>query len=245
MWKLLDAEMSLRACEKYSYVPADDPFEGEEGALWSMHYFFFNKERKRVAYLYLRGFSVISHSPVNAPFVAHANRHAWTSTAANAGSTQNLKRAKISRGLSDGEGAGKRASYWLGSTTLREHDVDTSGDDGEYMYDDDDDEMVTIPEYDGYDDDDEVEVPFMNLDDIRNDLVDGRLSYTGPTVMPGGIDLDLDDGDDYNDSDLRAWSAPSAVMEKAGKSSTPAPRRSARHVRGISEEIGASMDMDL
>ncbi|THX24444.1 Maf1-domain-containing protein [Aureobasidium pullulans] len=46
MWKLIDKEMDLRSCEKYTWDPEDDPFEAES-ALWSQHYFFFNKDKKR------------------------------------------------------------------------------------------------------------------------------------------------------------------------------------------------------
>ncbi|KAK4634075.1 Repressor of RNA polymerase III transcription maf1 [Fulvia fulva] len=148
MWKLIDKEMGLRHCEKYSYNPEEDPFDGEEGAIWSIHYFFFNKEKRRVCYLYLRGFSVISHSPV----------HAATQLRAK------LVPRKVSS-LSVGEGAGKRASFWLSSDYLqRSIDTVSYGED-----DDDDDEMVIEgPE------DDEIEVPFMTLDDLRHDLATGR-----------------------------------------------------------------------
>lgn len=64
MWRLIDKEMSLKECSVYSYAPVDDSFDGEEGAIWSFNYFFFNKVRKRVCYFYLRGLSIISHSPV-------------------------------------------------------------------------------------------------------------------------------------------------------------------------------------
>ncbi|EMC99335.1 hypothetical protein BAUCODRAFT_50441, partial [Baudoinia panamericana UAMH 10762] len=122
MWELLDKEMGLRACERYSYVPDDDPFEGETGgSLWAMHYFFFNKERKRVCYLHLRGLSVISHSPVHAPVITRSKK-------------LGVER-KVSS-VSVGDGAGKRASYWLGNKVLQD-DIDTSG-----YGDDDDDEML-------------------------------------------------------------------------------------------------------
>jgi len=182
MWRLIDKEMGLRHCEKYSYAPDEDPFDGEEGAIWSMHYFFFNKEKRRVCYLYLRGFSVISHSPVHA---ALAKPRA-------------IQR-KVSS-LSAVEGASKRASFWLGNDLLS-RDISCG--------EDDDDEMVIYEPGD-----DEVEVPYMNLDDIRSDLVDGRYNY-------GYAD---DDNDDYEYDD-DSWRLP-------------------RHVRGLSEEIGASMDLD-
>jgi hypothetical protein len=64
MWAVIDKDINLKQCEKYSYAPTSDLFEDEEGALWSMHYFFYNKTKKRIVYLYLRGLSVVSHSPV-------------------------------------------------------------------------------------------------------------------------------------------------------------------------------------
>lgn len=188
MWALIDKEMGLRQCEKYSYVPDEDPFEGEDGgSLWSMHYFFFNKERKRVCYLYLRGLSVISHSPVHAPKVPRPS----------------LVQRKVSS-VSVGEGAGKRASYWLGNKYL-DSDIDTNA-----YGEDDDDEMEVIPEPD----DDEVEVPSMSLDDMRQELVDGTYSYD-----PQTYDYDMDEDGCYDD----AWTR--------------------RSVRGISEEIGETMDL--
>lgn len=188
MWGLIDKEMGLRNCEKYTYAPDEDPFDGEEGAIWSMHYFFFNKEKKRVCYLYLRGLSVISHSPVHAPTLSHRPKPVPRKVSSTAGSV--------------GEGAGKRASYWLGNKA----DIDT-----ESYGEDDDDEMEVIPDPE----DDEVgEVPYMDLEEMRSDLVDGGYySY----------DID-DDDDDFNDR----WRRSEPVK---------------RSVRGMSEEIGESMEM--
>ncbi|KAK4506727.1 hypothetical protein PRZ48_000460 [Zasmidium cellare] len=180
MWRLIDKEMSLRQCEKYSYAPDDDPFDGEEGAIWSMHYFFFNKEKRRVCYLYLRGFSVLSHSPVNAPTRPKPVQRKISSLSAN-------------------EGAGKRASFWL-SNDMIQMSEDTTG-----YGDDDDDEMIMQPG------DDEVEVPFMNLDDIRGDLLEGRYTYS------------ISEDDEYDVDN--AWKA-------------------SQHVRGLSEEISAQMELD-
>ncbi|KAK0839941.1 RNA polymerase III-inhibiting protein maf1 [Friedmanniomyces endolithicus] len=161
MWTLIDAEMGLRQCEKYSFVPEEDPFDGEDGgaSVWSMHFFFFNKERKRVCYLHLRGLSVISHSPVHAPMSLGVRR-----------------REGKGGSVSVGEGAGKRASYWLGSL-VGVDEIDTSG----YGEDDDDEEgMVGMAgRYDVEDgEDDEVEeVPDMSLDDIRSELAEGNHGY--------------------------------------------------------------------
>lgn len=105
MWRLIDQQMSLRDCSIYRYAPEDyDPFEDDdEGSLWSINYFFFNKARKRVCYLYLRGISVLTMStldglrtPVKAKRFAEDESDGWM--------TPDL-------------GAHKRAKYWLGDRT--------------------------------------------------------------------------------------------------------------------------------
>ena len=121
MWRLIDEQMDLRNCSLYSYAPEEDPFEGEEGAIWSMNHFFFNKHRKRVCYLYLRGLSVLSHSPVmrmsQLPHRRSLTSHANNST----------------------KGANKRAHYWLGDKIHGRH-VESGFDDE----DDDDDDMTIV-----------------------------------------------------------------------------------------------------
>lgn len=197
MWRLIDKEMGLRHCEKYSYAPDDDPFDGDEGAIWSTHYFFFNKEKRRVCYIHLRGFSVISHSPVHEP--SHMRKPA--------------AERKLSYSLGD-EGAGKRASYWL-SNDLLQRDIEVDSAD----YEDD--------EFDQGDD--EVEVPFMDLDDLRSQLVDGTGYHTYSNTIE----------EDDEEAEENSYSSPtwSSSWNDAGISS--------RHVRGLSEEIGEQMDLDL
>ena len=90
----------------YCYSPEEDPYDGEEGAIWSFNYFFFNKARKRVCYIYLRGLSIISHSPVQRTPVA----------------PKRSANGEWSRGIISG-GAIKRARYWLGDRA----DGDVSG----------------------------------------------------------------------------------------------------------------------
>lgn len=90
MWTLIDKEMSLKECSVYCWSPEDSEWDGEEGAIWSLNYFFFNKTRKRVAYFYIRGIPVMTHSP-------------------------RLGFAKRSASGMTGEAtASKRARYWLG-----------------------------------------------------------------------------------------------------------------------------------
>ncbi len=85
--------------EIYRYSPDEDPFDGEESAIWSLSYFFFNKIRKRVCYFHLRGLSIASHSPMRTPVAYQYKR----------------PRPVSSLSISSlGPGASKRARYWLG-----------------------------------------------------------------------------------------------------------------------------------
>ena len=102
MWRLIDQQMSLRECTIYRYAPEDfDPFEDDdEGSIWSMNYFFFNKARKRVCYLYLRGISVLAvptvdalRTPIKSKRFADEDLDGW---------------------ITPDMGASKRARYWLG-----------------------------------------------------------------------------------------------------------------------------------
>jgi len=90
MWALIDKEMTLKECAVYCWAPPDDPFDGEEGSIWSLNYFFFNKERKRIAYIYLRAVPVMSHSPSQRVGISKRSHSGYDS------------------------GANKRARYWLG-----------------------------------------------------------------------------------------------------------------------------------
>ncbi len=134
MWRLIDKEMSLRECSVYCYAPEEDPFDGEEAAIWSLNYFFFNKNRKRVCYLYLRGLSVMSHSPMLLAAGGSAQRH------------------RPKRTTSGGLGANKRARYWLGDTADREQVESAWGDE------DDEDVMIDVIDDDEVDAEEEFDV---------------------------------------------------------------------------------------
>ena len=107
MWRIIDGELSLKECTVYCYAPEEDPYDGEEGAIWSFDYFFFNKVRKRVCHVYLRGLSILSHSPA-------------------------LRTPVKSKRSADGEwgldepSSSKRARYWLGDRAV---DVNDETDD--------------------------------------------------------------------------------------------------------------------
>lgn len=101
MWTHIDNEMELKDCCIYAYEPEEDPYEGEEGTIWSLNYFFFNKQLKRVAYLYVRGVPVLSPS----------------------------HEVRLSKRSASGQdfGANKRARYWLGD---RADEITGSDSDG-------------------------------------------------------------------------------------------------------------------
>jgi hypothetical protein len=123
MWTMIDKEMTLKECSIFCFDPVE--IDEEDQAIWSLNYFFFNKARKRVAYLYVRGIAVITHSP----------------------RTGLAKRS--ASGLSRDMGANKRARYWLGDRAdaitngrdADEEDVDYSDDfvdgDGDVAFDGD------------------------------------------------------------------------------------------------------------
>ncbi|KAK0719523.1 Maf1 regulator-domain-containing protein [Lasiosphaeris hirsuta] len=141
MWAMVDKEMTLNDCTIFSYQPQDDPFDEEEGAIWALHYFFFNKTLKRVCYIYVRGVPVMSHSPRVSPRALLSRR-----TALSKGSASALDEE-------DDEGASKRARYWLGdrfADRVTASDDEMEADDGliwnrdadgdiSCQYDDDDD----------------------------------------------------------------------------------------------------------
>lgn len=95
MWKAIDKEMKLTACDIYEYLPDEDPFD--DHALWSHHYFFFSsaKTRKRVCYLYVRAKATGGHSPVPSPTPKRGRpvSQSWS--------------------IPD-SGANKRAKFWFG-----------------------------------------------------------------------------------------------------------------------------------
>lgn len=97
MWRIVDEQMSLKECSIYCYAPEEDPYDGEDGAIWSLNYFFFNKDRKRVCYLYLRGISVLSQPQTDGA------------------ATPIPRKRNIDEGyLTPDSSKKKRAKYWFG-----------------------------------------------------------------------------------------------------------------------------------
>ncbi|KAG1452706.1 hypothetical protein G6F46_009592 [Rhizopus delemar] len=65
LWDVLDEIVQFNECDVYTYNSDvdDDPMNEEEGYLWSLNYFFFNRKLKRMIF-----FSIKSES-LNAPIV--------------------------------------------------------------------------------------------------------------------------------------------------------------------------------
>lgn len=136
-WSLLDNEMRLDECTIFNYEPDIDPFEEDESAIWSVHYFFFNRTLKRVAYLYLRVVPVISsQSPMLTP----------------AGMARRT-------GAMD-PGATKRARFWFtpqDAAVAETYDEGDGDDDGFFWNRGEDGDLVPFSE-DDYLDDDEYDL---------------------------------------------------------------------------------------
>lgn len=53
IWEVINSHITLSDCVLYTYTPAQSFLDDEPGHLWSILGFFFNKKRKRVAFVYL------------------------------------------------------------------------------------------------------------------------------------------------------------------------------------------------
>jgi hypothetical protein len=143
MWSIIDKEMALKECTVYCWAPPDEPFDGEEGSIWNLNYFFFNKEKKRVTYIYVRGIPAMTHSPRQRPGMSKRSASGYDA------------------------GANKRARYWLGDQAANVSTDEDAEMEDEEMWNEDDqvdadytDVMFEGDEYcDDYDDeaDDEAD----------------------------------------------------------------------------------------
>ncbi|KAH2987350.1 hypothetical protein CDV57_03685 [Aspergillus fumigatus] len=105
MWRTIDEHMSLKECSYYSYSPDEDPSDADDGAIWSLHYFFFNRLRKRVCYLYIRAIPILSHTPEEGDGLPTTPTGKRT-----------FEDVDVSRYMTpDLVGSSKRARYWLGN----------------------------------------------------------------------------------------------------------------------------------
>ncbi|OOQ91727.1 mitogen-activated protein kinase MAF1 [Penicillium brasilianum] len=118
MWRIVDEHMSLKECAVYSYSPEEDPSDADDGAIWSLHYFFFNPLRKRVCYLYLRAIPILSHTPPEDSEIA---------------STPTGKRTFDDGYLTPDLSSSKRARYWFGTRAESSlHTAENADDDDDH-----------------------------------------------------------------------------------------------------------------
>ncbi|KAJ2904218.1 uncharacterized protein MKZ38_008548 [Zalerion maritima] len=206
MWAKIDKEMEIKNCQIFSYQPAEDPFEEDEPAVWSFHYFFFNKAMKRVVYVYARGVPVLSHSPnlrprrirrgssgiVGGP--ASGSRSGSVGVTGGRSSSFGLGMgsggaiAGLKRGDTDEFGgsssAAKRARFWLGDRVVAEHvgggvDDENEAGDGFVWNRDEDGEVENWNQYgvsDGFEDDDDDSYDDEDEEDSDSEMDD--------TLMP-------------------------------------------------------------
>ncbi|KAJ5334717.1 hypothetical protein N7452_007120 [Penicillium brevicompactum] len=116
VWKTIDEHMSLKECSIYSYSPEEDPSDADDGAIWSLHFFFFNPLRKRVCYIYLRAIPILSHTPDDMVDMA---------------ATPSGKRTYDDGYLTSDLSSSKRAKFWFGErarSTLIASDSDDEMD---------------------------------------------------------------------------------------------------------------------
>lgn len=61
MWTAIDGEVNLADCDVYCFFPDvdSDPY-GDDGSIWSFHYFFYNKKRKRIIFITCKAVSLLS-----------------------------------------------------------------------------------------------------------------------------------------------------------------------------------------
>ncbi|KAJ5623983.1 RNA polymerase III-inhibiting protein maf1 [Penicillium lagena] len=134
MWRIMDDQMSLGECSVYSYSPEEDPSVADDGAIWSLHYFFFNPMRKRVCYMYLRAIPILSHTPPD-----------------EAATTPTGKRTFDDGYLTPDLGSSKRARYWLGDRVDSTFQAsDSEGDDEEDIAHSSNAMRPVVDDYDHY-----------------------------------------------------------------------------------------------
>lgn len=190
MWRLVDKEMDLKTCDVYCYAPEEDPYDGDEGAIWSYNYFFFNKVRKRVCYIYLRGLSIISHSPLERTSIK-VLRHAPVRPKDRCSSHTSGK---------------KRAQYWLGD---RAEDLSSDEENGRLEQGDDDHDN----------DDDDGEDLDLHVGDTLNDPIsvsdDDEVGTVRHTLSPDEQRLFRGVGRSYNLRSRSKSATPAGVSEHA------------------------------
>jgi len=81
LWSALDTEIVLKDCDIYSYTPDtdSDPYaeDGNATAIWSFHYFFYNKKLRRIVYFTCRALSIMAVTGARLGNLSEDDDHAW------------------------------------------------------------------------------------------------------------------------------------------------------------------------
>ncbi|EFX04540.1 mitogen-activated protein kinase maf1 [Grosmannia clavigera kw1407] len=244
MWALINKEMHLQDCTAFSYQPADNPFDEEDGAIWALHYFFFSKSRKRVAYLYVRGVPVLGQSPL---LLSRQQQHRRLSHfSMNTPTTAGGGRARF--GQHRGSRSGRQASAagingenssLLTSATKRPgiaiHDGgDAAGKRARYWLGDQADQLVSLEENGDEDEDAEMQdVLFWKREDDSD--TDQYFDDAGGFLTDDDEDevnnLSMDEQDEDEDENVGKGDHFDVSHKRKGP------------VRAMSEDIAARMDM--
>ena len=213
MWKLIDAEMNLANCSVYSCEPEEDIWDLEDGALWTYHYFFFNKKLKRVCYIWLQGSSMMSYSP--APIARMPTKH---------------KRVGSDWSVGYNSGSSKRAKYWLGDKATRvEREWGEDYDEREGIPFEEEDDEVTIVR----DDEREAEGEVGEVEgkkNKKNEVMDKEAKNQAKSIEAATAEVEDTDGTGEEEPEL----SPTPSKEKSCSKSP---------VRGVSEDVVESMEI--
>jgi len=65
LWSVLEAEIRIRECEIYSYIPEPDADPFSDDSIWCFNYFFYNKKMKRVLFFTVKSVSKVDATGVS------------------------------------------------------------------------------------------------------------------------------------------------------------------------------------
>ncbi len=264
MWALINKEMHLQDCTVFSYQPDNSPFDEEDGAIWTMHYFFFNKALKRVAYMYVRGVPIMSHSPQLLPRqhqrrLSHHHYAMGTSIAIAGGRTRLARRrgSRSSRRMSNGgtelssslgmsalsSSASKRPSLPFQESTVSNGSSGANKRARYWLGDNYADRLISQAPADVIEDEDDVldDVLFWRPDDDSDvdDYAGGNSGFVNDDdVSMLDSDMEIEDEEEEKEEDAMEERA----LDKSGRSRDSQDRKGP--VRAMSEEIAARMDME-
>lgn len=260
MWALINKEMHLQDCAVFSYQPENNPFDEEDGAIWTMHYFFVSKALKRVAYMYVRGMPLMSHSPQLQPRQRMSHQHyAKGSSIAIAGGRSRMASRRDSRARRVSSSADDRISTSFGlvpvstsfsqrpSLSLQSSGLSTDGADASkraryWLGDNYADQLEHNGLGDVEDDDENMdEVLMWRPDDINDDD-----DYGDNSGFMDDDDVDFDEDDDVSildsDEDMQEEESDDATTRKVQMGQLANALQ--RPARAMSEEIAGRMDIE-